>query len=46
MEAKELGEAFGLAWPKGKSMAAAKKRRRHMFAVYNAVNDDTHYHRV
>lgn len=39
MEAKELGEAFGLEWPKGKSVAAAKKKRRLKWAVHNAIWD-------
>jgi hypothetical protein len=38
MDAKSLDEALGVAWPKGKSIAAAKKRRRLQFAVLNAVN--------
>jgi len=39
MECKELGEAFGVAWPKGANLNALEKRRRLKFAVLNAVND-------
>jgi hypothetical protein len=37
MEVKELGAAFGLTWPKGRSVAAAKKQRKVMFAVYLSI---------
>jgi hypothetical protein len=38
MDAKSLDDALGVAWPKGKSVAAAKKRRRLKFAVFNEIN--------
>jgi len=38
MDIKSLDKAIGVAWPKGKSIAAAKKRRRLQFAVLNAVS--------
>jgi hypothetical protein len=37
MQVKSLDEALGVAWPKGKSIAAAKKRRALRFAVYNEI---------
>ncbi len=40
MQVKELGEAFGLAWPKGKSVAAARKKRRLRYAVSNDIHDE------
>lgn len=33
LETKELGAALGLAWPKGKNLSAARKRRRLTCAV-------------
>lgn len=39
MRTKELGEAFGVQWPKGKSFSAAKKKRRLKWAVDLAVTD-------
>jgi hypothetical protein len=38
MDVKSLDEALGVAWPKGRSLAAARKRRRLQFAVLNEVN--------
>jgi hypothetical protein len=37
LKAKTLDEAFNVRWPKGKSIAAAKKRQRLKFAVLSAV---------
>lgn len=37
MDVTTLDEAFGVAWPKGKHLAAARKRKRLMFAVLNDV---------
>jgi hypothetical protein len=42
MEVKELGEAFGLEWPKGKHPSAAKKMRRLSTAVYLKVHEAQH----
>lgn len=35
--ADDLGEAFGIQWPKGKHKAAYQKKRRLEFDVYNRV---------
>jgi len=34
---KTLDEAFGLEWPKRKSLAAARKKRNKRFEVYNRI---------
>jgi hypothetical protein len=39
MDVKTLDAALGVEWPKGKSMAAAKKRRKLQNAVYCAVSE-------
>ena len=36
-EVKDLGEAFGLAWPKGKHLGAKRKQQQKMVDVYFVV---------
>ncbi len=36
-DVKTLGEAFEIEWPKGKSLAAAKKKRNKEFEVYTRI---------
>ena len=38
-EADNLGDAFGITWPKGKHKSAYLKRRRLTFAVYSRVQE-------
>ncbi len=37
MQSKTLDEALGVAWPTGKALQAARKRRREQITVYNKV---------
>lgn len=39
LEVKELGDAFDLAWPKGKHLKAARKRRENRLKVYFRVKE-------
>ena len=37
MQSKTLDEALGIAWPTGKALQAARKKRREQITVYNKV---------
>ncbi|MDH3715122.1 MAG: hypothetical protein OET44_14910 [Gammaproteobacteria bacterium] len=37
LQSKTLDEALGIAWPSGKALQAARKKRREQITVYNRV---------